>query len=431
MNNKLDGFRSKNKELGEDAVCEYTGRRLRTFESFKIPVYRLYYYSMGGHWAPMQMQMVTRTLLIYRISGSGTILGLMSLAHAVPMLILSLYGGVIADRVEKRMVLIVGQMASAVVTLGVALTLTFNYLSEDIPGSWWILIVSSVMQGTIMGLMMPSRASILPEIVGEEKLMNAISLNNLGMNIFRIIAPASAGFLIAGFDFAVVYYLMTFLYMFATVFLLIMPGTRPVAIQGRSTMTEVLDGLRYIRGEATIMLILSFTLCCTILGMPFNILLPMFTEKILDVGSTGMGILLAVSGVGAIMVSLVLASTPNRKRGIMMLFSGLILSLALIGFSFSAEWYLSLFLAIFIGLGQTGQLAVGSALAQYYVDPTYRGRVMSIQMLGFGLSSLGTVFGGIMAESMGIEWSLGGLAMALTAVCLAMLAFSSRLRKLD
>jgi MFS family permease len=431
MNNKLDEFRSKNKESGEDAVVKYTGRRLRTFESLKNPIYRLYYYSMAGHWAPMQMQMVTRTLLIYRISDSGTILGLMALAHAVPLLILSLYGGVIADRVEKRKVLIVGQVASAVVTLGVALALTYNHLSEYIPGSWWILIISSVMQGIIMGLMMPSRASILPEIVGEEKLMNAIALNNLGMNIFRIIAPAAAGFLIAGFNFAAVYYLMTFLYMFATVFLIIMPRTRPVAIQGRSTMTEVLDGLRYIRGEATIMLILSFTLCCTILGMPFNILLPMFTEKILDVGSSGMGILLAVSGVGAIMVSLILASVPNRKRGIMMLFSGLILGLSLIGFSFSKDWYLSLFLVIFVGLGQTGQLAVGSALAQYYVDPGYRGRVMSIQMLGFGLASLGTVFGGILAETMGVEWSIGGLAIALAVVCLAMLAFSSRLRKLD
>lgn len=431
MNDKLDKFRDKSTELGEDAVDKYTGRRLRTFESFKVPVYRLYYYSMVGHWAPMQMQMVTRTLLIYRISDSGTILGLMALAHAIPMLALSLYGGVIADRVEKRMVLIVGQVASAVVTLGVALTLSFNYLSEDIPGSWWILVISSVCQGIIMGLMMPSRASILPEIVGEEKLMNAISLNNLGMNIFRIIAPAAAGFLIEGIDFAAVYYLMTFLYMFATVFLLIMPRTHPVAIQGRSTMTEVLDGLHYIRNEATIMLILSFTLCCTILGMPFNILLPMFTEKILGVGSSGMGILLAVSGVGAIMVSLILASVPNRKRGTMMLFSGLILSLSLIGFSFSKDWYLSLFLVIFVGLGQTGQLAVGSALAQYYVDPAYRGRVMSIQMLGFGLASLGTVFGGILAETMGVEWSIGGLSMALAILCLAMLAFSSRLRKLD
>ena len=130
-------------------------------------------------------------------------------------------------------------------------------------------------------------------------------------------------------------------------------------------------------------------------------------------------------------VSLILASMPNRRRGIMMLFSGLILALALVGFSFSTEWYLSLFLAVFIGLGQTGQMALGNTLAQYYVDPGYRGRVMSLQMIGFGLASLGSFFGGIMAETMGIQWSIGGLAVTLTLISLGMLTFSSRLRKLD
>ena len=431
MNDKLDEFRGTGNELGEGGGGGISRRRWRTFESFKIPVYRLYYYSMGGHWAPMQMQMVTRTLLVYRISGSGNILGLMALSHAIPMLILSLYGGVIADRVEKRRVLIIGQVASAVVALVVGLAITLNYLSEDIPNSWWILIVSGVCQGIIMGLMMPSRASILPEIVGEENLMNAVSLNNLGMNIFRIVAPAAAGFLIEAYDFDAVYYLMAFLYSFATVFLFFIPRTRPTVRQGRSTLTEVFEGLRYIRKETLILLILSFTLCCTILGMPFTILLPMFTEDILGVGPSGMGILLAVSGVGAMAVSFALASMANKYRGIIMLFSGLILSLSLIGFSFSKDWSLSLFLSIFIGLGQTGQLAIGTTLMQYYVDPGYRGRVMSFLMPGFGLASLGTVFGGVLAETAGIEWSIGGLAIALAIISIGMLALSSRLRKLD
>jgi len=179
------------------------------------------------------------------------------------------------------------------------------------------------------------------------------------------------------------------------------------------------------------MLVLLFTLGCTILGMPFNMLLPMFTDDILKVGEVGLGILLAVSGVGSIVVSFVLASMSNKNRGIMMLFSGLILSLALMAFSFNTEWSLSLVLAVFIGLGQTGQTAIGFTLVQYYVNPDYRGRVMSFMMLGFGLSSLGTFFGGILAETMGIQWSIGGLAIALVIVSLAMLLFSSRLRRLD
>jgi len=130
-------------------------------------------------------------------------------------------------------------------------------------------------------------------------------------------------------------------------------------------------------------------------------------------------------------VSFVLASMSNKKRGILMLFSGLILSLAMIAFSFNTGWYLSLVLAVFIGLGQTGQIAIGFTLVQYYVDPGYRGRVMGFMMLGFGLSSLGVFFGGILADTMGIEWSIGGLAIALAVVSMGMIAFSSRLRKLD
>jgi MFS family permease len=433
MGNNLDEYRDENLKppppgMDEGGIAGY-GRRV--FSSFRNPIYRLYYYSLIGHWAPMQMQMVTRTLLIYRLTGSGAILGVMALAGSIPMLLLSLYGGALADRLDKRKILIYSQAFSALVTIGVGFALSINYLSRDVPGSWWVLIVSSVLQGIIMGIMMPSRASMVPEIVSPADLMNAISLNNMGMNVFRILAPAATGFIIDAWDFASVYYIMTGLYIFSVVFLLRMPPKR-TAVRGESgTVAEVLEGFRYMRGETTIMLILVFTLACTILGMPFNMLLPMFTEDILKVGASGLGVLMAVSGVGSIVVSFTLASMQNKKRGIMMLFSGLILSLALIAFSFTANWNLALGLSVFIGLGQTGQTAIGFALIQYYVDPGYRGRVMSFMMLGFGLSSLGTVFGGILAETMGIAWAIGGLAIALAVVTTGMIAFSKHLRNLD
>ncbi len=433
MSKNLYEFRDKDLKTPPPAPNEggIAGYGRKVFSSFRNPIYRLYYYSLIGHWSPMQMQMVTRTLLIYRLTNSGSILGLMALAGSIPMLILSLYGGALADRMDKRKMLIIGQFASAAVTLAVGLTLSFGYLSKDVPGSWWVLIASSVSQGIIWGFIMPSRAAILPEFVEPDDLMNAVALNNMGMNFFRIFAPAATGFIIAAWDFAAVYYVMTFFYLFSTIFLFFIPRTRPVTRQLSSALTEVIDGFRYMRSETAIMLILVFTLACTILGMPFNMLLPMFTEDILKVGEVGLGILMAVSGIGAVVVSFVLASISNKNRGILMLFSGLILSLALIAFSFTTEWALSLVLVVFIGLGQTGQTAIGMALIQYYVAPVYRGRVMSFILLGFGLSSLGTVFGGILADSLGIEWSIGGLAMALAVVSAVMIVFSSRLRKLD
>jgi MFS family permease len=394
-------------------------------------MYRLYYYSLVGHWAPMNMQMVTRSLLIYRLSDSGAVVGYMALAGAIPMLILSLYGGVIADRFNKKYVLIFGQMASAMVSIAVGLAISFDLLSENVPNSWWILIVSSFIQGIVMGLMMPSRTAFVPEIVSEEYLMNAISLNNMGMNLFRIIAPASTGFIIDAWGFAAVYYIMGVMYFMACVFMYFVRTTRPIVKQPQSMLTEIVDGLRYVRGNNIILMVLIFTLCCTVLGTPFNMLLPLFTDDILGVGASGQGLIMAVSGVGAIAVSIVLASISNKKRGIMMVVSGIILSVALIAFSFNTKMALALVIAPFIGLGQTGQMAVGMTLIQYYVDPAYRGRAMSIQMLGFGMSSLGVVFAGVMSETLGIEWSIGGLAIILGIIAIALLTLSSRLRKID
>lgn len=436
MNNRPDEYREDNSKPARPVVEQggIAGYGRRIFTSFRNPVYRLYYYSLVGHWAPMQMQMQTRTLLIYRITGSGQLLGTMALAGSIPMLILSLYGGALADRLDKKKILIIGQVSSSALALAVALTLSFHYLSADVPGSWWILIASSLAQGVIMGIMMPSRASMVPEIVEPQDLMNAISLNNMGMNVFRIMAPAATGFIIDAWDFAAVYYIMTAFYLSSNIFLVRIHTKRPTpsAVRpGRSTATEVVDGIHYIRGHSTIMLILVFTLACTILGMPFTMLLPMFTEDILEVGASGMGVILAVSGIGAIAVSLVLASMPNKKRGIMMLFCGFILSLALLAFSFNTSWFLALALSVFIGLGQTGQTAFGFTLVQYYVDPAYRGRVMSFMMLGFGLAGLGAFFGGILADSISIVWSIGGLAVTLAALCFWMLLFSTRLRNLD
>jgi len=282
-----------------------------------------------------------------------------------------------------------------------------------------------------MGVIMPSRSAIISEIVGPEHLMNAISLNNLGMNVFRIISPALAGFLVDVIDFWAVYAIMTAMIVMSMFCIMFVPPTRIRTVEGGSSLTDVLEGWRYLRDEKTILYVLLFTTVATILGAPYSQLLPMFTEDILKVSATSMGVLITVSGIGAMIGSLILASLSNRKRGQIMLFAGLIMSVALIGFAFSEWWYLSLFLIVFIGMGSTGQMALGNSLVQYYSDATYRGRVMSFFMLGFGFSSLGAFFAGILAEGIGVQWSVGSLAIVLLIATIAVLAMVSRVRKLD
>jgi len=159
--------------------------------------------------------------------------------------------------------------------------------------------------------------------------------------------------------------------------------------------------------------------------------MPIFCDGILKVGATGMGILMSVSGAGAVVGSLVLASLPNRRRGLMLIGSSLLLSLALTAFSFSSSWNASLALIVFVGLGQSGQMTLAGTLIQYYVDPAYLGRVMSILMMQFGLISFSTFAAGLLAEAVGVQWAVGGFAMGLILLSVLVLGFVPRLRNLD
>ena len=131
----------------------------------------------------MNMQMIVRSLLLYRLTGSAAVLGLVTLFHAFPMVFLSLFGGVIADRFSKKHVLIIGHVCLSFIAIAIALFLDFGYLSAENPGSWRILLPASLIQGIVVGLVMPSRQSIIPELVGGELLMNAVALNVFGMNM--------------------------------------------------------------------------------------------------------------------------------------------------------------------------------------------------------------------------------------------------------
>ncbi|MFC2044923.1 MFS transporter [Chloroflexota bacterium] len=426
--------RGKGEGLGNGEECYRGGislRNLRTFTSLKNPVYRLYYGGILGQRAAMNMQMLARSLLIYRLTSSAAILGIMALASALPMLFLSLFGGVIADRVQKKYVLLAGMASSAAVSLGVALALTLGYISPERTSSWLILVVASVFQGTIMGLMIPSRQAIIPEIVSEEQVMNAVALDTLGMNFFRLAAPALTGFLVDAFDFKAVYYAMTGMYLVAVACIAFIPLTSPIILGGGGALAKINEGIQYIRGKPNILFILLFTFLAVVLSMPYIFLMPIFTDDILKVGATGMGVLISVSGIGAIVGSLLLASMPNKRRGVMLLVSGLILGLALAGFSFSSSWYLSLVLIVFVGLGQTGRMTLGSTLLQYYTEDEYRGRVMSFYVMEFGLMSFGVFVAGLLAEVIGVQWAVGGFAVVLVLSSLLALAFVPRLRRLE
>jgi MFS family permease len=406
-------------------------RSLRTFDSFKTPAYRMFFLGMIGQWSSFSMEMVARTYLTYEITGSATMLGFVSLANAVPMLGLSLFGGAIADRLPKKQLIQISQVAMAIVFLGNGIAVSVGYLNQSHPESWWILIVGGVIMGIIMALAMPSRQAIIPELIAREQIMNAISLNTLGMSFFQLVGPAIAGYIIAGFGYAIIYYVMAVLNAVAIIFTSFLPRIVPAQSIPSSILTDITKGFAYIAKHKTIRPILLILIASVLLSMPFQMLMPIFAKDILKVGVAGQGTLMSISGAGALITSLTLASIRSKNRGLTFLASNVLMGAALVVFAFSVSWPLSLGMMAVVGMGRIGNNTAGIALLQSHTDPQYLGRVMSIMMLNFGLSSLGTFFAGILAESIGAQWSIGGFAMLLIGISFIAILFIPGLRRLD
>lgn len=403
----------------------------RMLRSLHNPAYRFYLLGTLAQFASLSMQIVTGPLLMYRLTGSSALLGTMALVSAFPMIFVAMFGGAIADRIPKKRIVIASLLGSAVLAVIVALALAAGYISPEKPNSWLILIASSLLMGSLMGLMMPALQSIIAEIVSREQLMNAVALNTMGMNVLNLVAPGLAGFMIDAFDFEAVYFTMAGLYVVSAFFISFVPGTRQTTAGGGNILGEIQQGFQYIRKDTMIRFILAFSLVVTVLSMPYQQLLPIFVDDILKVGATGMGVLMSVSGAGALTGSIILASLPNRKRGLMLMASGLISGTALVVFSFSSSWRLSLTFIIFVGLGHTLRMTIGSALLQAYAEAEYRGRVMSIFSMQWGFMSVCTFLAGILAEAVPVQWVLGGLAMLLVTFSGLAVIFIPGIRRLD
>jgi MFS family permease len=406
--------------------------RDRTFGSFKNRAYRVYFGGLIGQMAAMSMQQIVGSLLIYSVTNSSVILGAMSFANALPMIVCSLFGGVIADRIEKKWVMLGGQAVFALVSLGVGIALATGYLSAEHAGSWHLLVVSSALQGGVMGLMMPSRQAIIPQIVPEDKLMNAISLNTMGMNTLQLFAPALAGFMVQAIDFQAVYFVMTAMYLSSVGFFLFLPKTGTTVSHGISAFKGIKEGLNYVRRDRVILTVLMLSFMIVLLSMPFNSMLPVFVDpKHLNVGPEGMGVLMSVSGVGALLSSLALTSLPNKKRGLMLVLSGLALGIILFAFSFSKSWPVALGLIGLVGVAQSVRMTLSNTLLQQYVENRYVGRVMSLFLMQFGFTSFSAFAAGVLTQAVGLSWAIGGFAAALALISAAVLLFVPRMRKLD
>jgi MFS family permease len=434
-----------------DAEAKRPWYYLSTFSSFDFRPFRWYMGAMIFWNAAMSMQMLVRSYLIYDLTDSYAKLGIISLAGVLPMIIISPFGGVIADRTSRRLVLQLGQSFSIVITVVVAFLIFTDLIT------FWYLFAASIAQGSGMALVMPSRQSFLPEVVGLRRLMNAIPLQSAGMNLTQIIAPAFAGPLIDYTGTGAVYSIMAVMYAISVLMLFGVKSLTPeeleesraggIAGRGRDgpapaagagtrlgVFNELAEGLRYISRDRIILSILSFSLISSVLGMPIRWLLAGYVSDIFSGEATELGLMQGAMGLGALAGALGLATLRMRHhRGLLLAGSAVITGIALIGFSAANTVVFGAIGLFVIGIGSSGRQAVSQVLVQEYVQDEYRGRVMSIYMMQFSIMNIGVFLAGIgmEMEAVGPQLAVRSLGIGLLVATAAYLAFVPRFRRLN
>lgn len=400
---------------------------LQMFSSLKNPDFRWYWVGMLGSFSAMQMQMIAQGWLVYTMTNSPLALGIVSAGWGLPVLVFSLLGGAVTDRVNKRNLLMVTQSTAGIIALTVAILVASGSVQL------WHLIAASLAVGVVFSFNMPGRQAIIPELVEESNLMNAIALNSAAMNLMRIGAPALGGVLIGVIGVAGVYFLTVASYAFVVGTLLMIRNSGDRAPQQQMSLgRSMMEGLRYIRGNYILAVLLAMALIPILFAMPYQMLMPAFAVGVLHTGPEGLGILMAATGVGALLGSLFIASLGNFQRKGMLLFgAALVFGLALLFLGFSQSFGLSLFILLLTGAGGTSYMAVNNTLLQTNVTHEVRGRVMSIYMMTWGLMPLGALPASALAEAWGVSFALGlgGGIMAFFTLAFALLF--PRMRRLE
>lgn len=423
-------------------------RKIRTFESFSSAPFRWYFVSMLGVFGAMNSQMIAKGVLTYDLTGSFAALGTLALANAIPGMALSLHGGVLADRMPKKLIQQVGNTLNALNTLSIVLILLAGVMR------WEYMIVNAAIQGIIQALMMPARQSMIPDIVYPRQVMNAVALNNAGMNISRLMVPAGVGFLMEVAPYYWAFALITFFYVFSAVTLIRVPN-RPINVppeeqvafqpSGRPTfrghaaprgakgaaLGDLVDGVKYLFRDRTILTILAVNMMMVMFSMPYMQMLPGFVKEVLHGGPGLQGLLTSVTGIGSLAAALVIASLPSKRRGTIFIAGSVVLGIALIAFSASSSVMITLPVMLFIGVGQSVRMALSNVLVQAYTDDQYRGRVMSIYMMEMSIVQVGVFAVGFASDIIGVQWALGLCSVALVALSLATFALVPRMRNLD
>ncbi|MBI4328956.1 MAG: MFS transporter [Chloroflexi bacterium] len=398
------------------------GGLVGTFWALRYRNYRYLWMGQLGHACSLWMEQVVRPLLILLLTESALQVGLVIAARTVPIFVLGLAAGVIADRYDKKRVLLYSQAVTLVTHLVLGLLIVSGQVAV------WHVFLTAFVAGGATAFTQPVKQTLIPRFVPREDLVNALALNSAAMNMMRVAGAGLAGLLLIFFDYGQVYLLNALVYvgvMGATVKMNVPQESRKeTSTQGRvSFMEDFVEGLRYVNKNRTVLYLVGMALLLFVLGQPYQqVFIPLLALDVLEIGRSGVGWMLALTGVGALAGSLTVAwKGAFSRRGPVMIGALVVFSLSLVLLA-QSQWLLLSTLALLLAGGMTTTyMALNNSLLLEQTPRELHGRVMSLLSLDRGMISLGAILGGGLAELLGPQWGL--TLMAVGCLGLVVLAF--------
>lgn len=378
-------------------------RESARFGALEVTVFRNYFLativSNIGSW----MQILAQGWLILELTNSPFYLGLVGLVRAIPTISLSLVGGVLADRFSRTMILMITQSVMALSSLVIAILTVTGVITV------WHLLIISFISSIFFSVDNPTRQALVPDLVGRDNLASAIGLNSAAWNAAAIIGPSVAGILIAAVSISGAFFLNAASYIPVLIVVGMIPRVERKATSSRSMTRQLKEGLSYIRSDRLIWGILLLIAIPSVVARPYTQMMPVFARDVLGLGATGFGVLMAASGLGALVGALITASLGGfAKRGWLLVINTIVLGITLVGFA-QSHWIIpSIILVIFVGGTSTLMMSLANTLLQGLVPDAMRGRVMSVYtLIAGGLMPLGSMILGAAGEKIGVPLAVG------------------------
>jgi MFS family permease len=389
------------------------------FRSLKYKNYRLYFTGQSisniGTW----IQRIAMPWLVYHLTGSVLLLGVVTFCNQIPNFVLSPIAGVISDRMNRYHILIITQILATIQ----ALVLSVLYFTGAI--QVWHIVVLGLSLGCVNAFEMPARQSFVVDMIEDKTDMgNAIALNSSIVNSARLLGPSIAGVLIAATNEGVCFSINALSYIFVIVFLLMMKiSPRKTKSRNTHVWQELKDGMSYAFSSAPIRSIILLLALVSLMGMPYTVLMPVFAKDILHGSSSTFGFLMGATGIGALTAAIYLASRKS-VLGLLRIIpvSSAVFGIGLIAFSFSRTFLLSMALMLITGIGMIMQMASSNTILHTIVDDDKRGRIMSLFVMAMmGTAPFGGLLAGVLAARLGAPNTLliGGLCCILGAIMFA------------